>query len=103
MAPRRFAVAIAIRPATPAPRIRTVAGRIVPAAVVSIGRNFGQLSAPMMVATYPPAVAWELSASILWARVIRGTYSRAKAVTFRSRILATVSRLVAGFINPITI
>ena len=74
-----------------------------PAAVVSIGRNFGQLSAPMTAATYPPAVAWELSASMLWARVIRGTSSRAKAVIFRSRIRAIAARLFAGFMNPMTI
>ena len=37
MAPRRLAVAIAWSPATPAPRTRTLAGRIVPAAVVSSG------------------------------------------------------------------
>ena len=36
-APRRFAVAIACRPATPAPRISTRAALTVPAAVISIG------------------------------------------------------------------
>ncbi len=96
-------MAIAVRPATPAPRMSTVAGRIVPAAVVSIGRNLGQLYAPRIAAAYPPAVAWELSASMLWARVIRGTSSRAKAVTSRSRIRATVERLFAAFMNPMTI
>ena len=38
-APRRFAVAIACRPATPAPSTITLAGVTVPAAVVSIGKK----------------------------------------------------------------
>jgi|GEM_PF-3640926 len=50
IAPIRFAVSIANRPATPAPKMRTLAGRIVPAAVVSIGRNFGDRLAPMSMA-----------------------------------------------------
>src|SRR5574341_1497935 len=45
MAPSRRAVAIACRPATPAPRTRTRAGGSVPAAVTSIGKNFGVVSA----------------------------------------------------------
>ena len=36
-APRRLAVAIACRPATPAPITKTFAGRTVPAAVIIIG------------------------------------------------------------------
>ena len=39
MAPRRLQVAMACRPATPAPMTSTRAGRMVPAAVVSIGKN----------------------------------------------------------------
>ena len=38
-APRRFAVAIACRPATPAPSTSTFAGETVPAAVVIIGKK----------------------------------------------------------------
>ena len=38
-APRRFAVAIAWRPATPAPSTSTFAGLTVPAAVVIIGKK----------------------------------------------------------------
>ena len=38
-APSRFAVAIACRPATPAPSTITFAGATVPAAVVIIGKN----------------------------------------------------------------
>jgi len=37
-APRRFAVAIACNPATPTPMMNTFAGKIVPAAVVIIGK-----------------------------------------------------------------
>ena len=37
-APRRFAVAIACRPATPAPMITTFADGMVPAAVISMGK-----------------------------------------------------------------
>ena len=40
-APSRRAVAIACSPATPAPSTSTFAGRTVPAAVVSIGKNLG--------------------------------------------------------------
>jgi len=38
-APRRLAVAIACRPATPAPRMTTRAAFTVPAAVISIGKK----------------------------------------------------------------
>ena len=38
-APRRFAVAIACRPATPAPSTTTSAGGTVPAAVMLSGKN----------------------------------------------------------------
>ena len=38
-APRRFAVAIACRPATPTPRTTTRAAFTVPAAVISIGKK----------------------------------------------------------------
>ena len=44
------AVAIACRPATPAPITSTFDGRIVPAAVVSIGKNFGDASAAISIA-----------------------------------------------------
>ena len=48
--PSRRAVAIAWSPATPAPSTSTFAGAIVPAAVVSIGRNFGSRSAAISAA-----------------------------------------------------
>jgi hypothetical protein len=38
-APKRRAVAIAINPATPAPITKTLAGGMVPAAVINIGKN----------------------------------------------------------------
>ncbi len=41
IAPSRRVVAIACRPATPAPSTSTFAGRTVPAAVVSIGKKRG--------------------------------------------------------------
>src|SRR5262249_7085670 len=44
-APSRRAVAIACRPATPAPSTSAFAGATVPAAVISIGKNFGRRSA----------------------------------------------------------
>ena len=44
-APKRFAVAIACNPATPAPNTTTFAGVTVPAAVISNGKNFGDNSA----------------------------------------------------------
>ncbi len=74
-APSRRAVAIAWRPATPAPSTSALAGRIVPAAVVNMGRNLGRCPAAMRTALYPATVAWEESASIDWARVILGTSS----------------------------
>ena len=49
-APRRRAVAMACRPATPAPTISTFEGRMVPAAVVSMGKNFGLVWAAISTA-----------------------------------------------------
>ena len=49
-APSRRAVAMAWSPATPAPMTRTRAGVIVPAAVVSMGNNRGNVSAARMTA-----------------------------------------------------
>ena len=74
-------MAIACRPATPAPRIRTLAGATVPAAVVIIGKSWPDSRAAISTAMYPPRFAWEDSASIDWARVIRGIASTAKLVT----------------------
>src|SRR5579883_737100 len=49
-APSRRAVAIACKPATPAPITSTFAGAIVPAAVISIGNMRGRASAAMRTA-----------------------------------------------------
>src|SRR5216683_1792419 len=49
-APSRRAVAIACRPATPAPMTRTRAGGIVPAAVIIIGKNLPRRPAAMRTA-----------------------------------------------------
>ena len=46
-------VAIACKPATPAPRTTTWAGVTVPAAVINIGKNLGEISAATSEARYP--------------------------------------------------
>ena len=79
-APSRRAVAIAWRPATPAPSTKTCAGVTVPAAVISKGKNLGLNSAPISAALYPAQSACEVSASIDCAREILGTNSIEKAV-----------------------
>src|SRR5258708_2327361 len=71
-APKRRAVAMACSPATPQPMISTRAGVMVPAAVVSMGKILGSVSAAMSAALYPEMVAMEESASMLCARVVRG-------------------------------
>ena len=50
LAPNRRAIAIACNPATPAPRTTTLAGGIVPAAVIKRGNSFGILSAAIRTA-----------------------------------------------------
>ena len=60
----------------------TLAGRAVPAAVVSMGKNRPNASAATSTALYPATLAWELSASMDWARdSVRGSPSRLIAVT----------------------
>ena len=78
------AVAIACRPATPAPITSTLAGATVPAAVISMGKNFGSRSAASSTALYPPTVLCEDKASIDCARVMRGIDSIAKPTIPRS-------------------
>src|SRR5690606_26904923 len=97
---RRFAVASACSPATPAPSTSTEAGGTVPAAVVSVGKNRGNRSAASSAARYPVTVAWDDSASRLWARETRGTASTANARTPALRSAATPSVLVAGARRP---
>src|SRR3989442_6947831 len=78
-APRRRAVAMACRPATPAPMTRTRVGATVPAAVIIIGNNLPIRPAAMTTALYPAADACEESASIDRAPDIRGRNSRLDA------------------------
>ena len=49
-APRRFAVAMACNPATPAPMMKTFTGLIVPAGVIIIGKIFPDCPAATITA-----------------------------------------------------
>ena len=62
----------------------TLAGATVPAAVISMGKNFGSRSAASSTALYPPTVLCEDKASIDCARVMRGIDSIAKPTIPRS-------------------
>ena len=99
-APRRRAVAIACNPATPQPITNTRAGVMVPAAVVSMGKMRGWQSAAISTALYPQAVPIEESASMLWARVVRGINSTENAVTPARAISCTTSAEPNGRRNP---
>jgi hypothetical protein len=90
-APSRRAVATACSPATPAPRITTLAGLSVPAAVISIGKSFPSRSAAMITDLYPAMFACDESASIGCAREMRGISSMAKTVSRRSAMRRTRS------------
>src|SRR5215208_7136195 len=100
--PSRRAVAIACSPATPAPSTSTFAGAIVPAAVVSIGRNLGSRSAAMSAALYPATVACDESASIDCARLMRGIDSIAKPRTPAAVRRSIPSWSVSGCRNATT-
>ena len=89
-------MAIACRPATPAPMTNAFAGASVPAAVVIIGRIRGSALAPTSTALYPASVACDESASIDCARVMRGTSSIASAVTRRAASRCESGPLGAG-------
>ena len=80
LAPSLRAVAIACNPATPAPTISTLAGGIVPAAVIKRGKNLPRYCAAINTARYPAILAIELRASMLCERDIRGINSMAKLV-----------------------
>jgi hypothetical protein len=99
-APRRFAVPMACRPATPAPRTSTRAGGTVPAAVMYSGKNRGSRMAASRTQRYPDTRAWELRASMDWAREMRGTSSRAKEVTPASASAWTVGSSDDGEARP---
>ena len=81
MAPSRRAVAMACRPATPAPMTSTRAGGTVPAAVIIIGMALPKVSAPTSTALYPDRLAWLDRMSMDCARVIRGISSSENAST----------------------
>ncbi len=74
---------------------------MVPAAVVSIGKNRVDRSAAISTALYPATLACDDSASIDWAREIRGMDSMANAVTPASRSLPAISGSERGARNPI--
>ena len=99
-APSRRAVAIACSPATPAPSTSTWAGGIVPAAVISIGKNRPCSSAAISTARYPDTVACEDSASIDCAREIRGIASIANAVAPVCASAALPGPFVSGARKP---
>ena len=101
-APSRRAVAMACRPATPAPMTNTFAGGMVPAAVISIGKSRGSTPAALMTALYPATVAMEESASIDWARLMRGTNSMLKRVTWRAMAVASAEGASSGRRKPMT-
>ena len=56
---------------------------IEPAAVVSIGKNLGRVSAAIRTALYPATVACDERTSIDWARVVRGMASMLNEVMSR--------------------
>ncbi len=102
-APSRRAVPMACRPATPAPSTSTLAGRAVPAAVISSGKNRPNSAAATSAALYPATLAWELSASIGWVLVsVRGIRSRLIAVTPSAASAAASSGWTSGASMPIT-
>ncbi len=99
-APSRLAVAIACSPATPAPSTSTRAGGTVPAAVMNSGKKRGSRVAASSTQRYPATSACEVSASIDWARLIRGTSSMANAVTWACARARTTSSSAPGEQKP---
>ena len=63
-APSLFAVAIACKPATPAPSTKILAGLNVPEAVIIKGNILGMIDAATSTDLYPARFARELSASM---------------------------------------
>ena len=68
----------------------------VPAAVVIIGKKRPASRAASSAAAYPATLACDESASIAWARVIRGIASIAKLVTPAAASALFVSAEVSG-------
>ncbi len=75
---------MACSPATPAPITKAFPGGMLPAAVVIMASRRGNAAAPSSTALVPETVACDESTSMDCARVMRGTRSRASAVTRRS-------------------
>ena len=80
-----------------------MAGVTVPAAVINNGKNFGDNSAATNEARYPAHNACEVSASIDWAREIRGTISSENAVTPAATAASIESTEPVGDKNEIVI
>ena len=93
-------MAIACRPATPAPRMSARAGVIVPAAVIINGKMRGSRNAAITAAWYPASVAIDESTSMSWARLMRGIASSRKAVTPPSTSARTSAGSPAGSSTP---
>jgi hypothetical protein len=74
---------------------------MVPAAVVSIGKSRGSVSAAMTTALYPQIVPMDDSASMLCARVVRGMSSMEKDVTPVAASFWSVSSGAKGRRKPI--
>ena len=91
-APSRLAVAMACRPATPAPITNTLAGGTIPAAVMNIGKYLLSSTAASRTPLYPAMLAMDDRVSMLCARVVRGMASVAKAVMPRAASARTVRR-----------
>ena len=72
---------MACKPATPTPITNTLAGAIVPAAVIIIGKALPSTPAASIIALYPAKLLCEERISIDCARVMRGNNSMANAVT----------------------
>ena len=81
---------------TPAPRTKTRAGAIVPAAVMSMGKNLGNAAAAIITASYPAAVACDDKTSIICATVVRGIMSTAIAVILRAASASTTAAFARG-------
>ena len=95
-------MAIAERPATPAPTTNTRAGAMVPAAVVMRGNIFGSAWAAIRTARYPAMLACELRTSIDCARVVRGRSSSEKRAAPRAATAADTSGAASGAAMPTT-
>ena len=87
---------MAARPATPAPMTSTLAGGILPAAVIWPVKKRPKLLAASITARYPATFAMEDSASIFWAREMRGTMSIAMTLAPVARAASSNARFWAG-------